>query len=653
MRGAFAVAAAYVRAHRLVLWSAPLFAVLGHFSVVVAAFMENGRLSARDLVEPVPPELGLLLAVVSCQLMQMGLALVLGAGAVSRDLAERRIGFYLSRPLSPFAYWAGKMSAACFVACAAGWLVLLPGLLKTTWGQSSLAAGILTPLSIGLVSIPVLAAAGGAAAGAVRSRLSLLIIDLLMLPLTFLAFWLSVGSAWDAGTLVVLARLGTPWLLTVATLVLLAAGAAQVCLGRLDVRRGHAWLSTIAWGGLLACVLGMLLFNRSVASATPADLRLPHTVSLHAPRTGSHVLLEGIVGRWSLPKSRLWLVPSRFAPGFVLDAQGRSTRMGGFDDVTGFAWSDDGRHLAWSRGAPDLLEAVPVLWPSVWIFDSDQTGAGPRRVARNYELQGVRALSPSGKRVLIAEPGAKQVLDTQDGLSVASVPDSASWANARFLSETVVRALRVERGRSQVVEWDVGGSLTEHGSFATPAVLFPTDDWRRVLRLHGSGLSLHELDGRAVATLAEGWPTRMNRVAGPLSGNRFGSVEEGPEGLRLRVFDSEGRRLAESLIKGRFPLRVGGEGAPGLLALGMLASGEEDRRETLFIDLSTGGVVRREIGVLPALRRWDPERPGDVQNPEPASLATRLFLADEGLVLLDPATGRRSPYVRRRDRPQD
>jgi hypothetical protein len=199
----------------------------------------------------------------------------------------------------------------------------------------------------------------------------------------------------------------------------------------------------------------------------------------------------------------------------------------------------------------------------------------------------------------------------------------------------------------------VGGSLTERGRFVTPAVLFPTDDWGRVLRLHESGLSLHDLDGRALATLAEGWQARMNRAAGPLSGNRFGSVEEGPEGLRLRVFDSEGRRLGDSRIKGRFPLRVGGESAPGLLALGLLSSAEQDQRETLFVDLATGGLVRREPGVLPALRRWEPGQPGDCQNPQPASLATRLFLSDEGIVILDPTTGAHSSYVRRRDSLQD
>jgi hypothetical protein len=41
------------------------------------------------------------------------------------------------------------------------------------------------------------------------------------------------------------------------------------------------------------------------------------------------------------------------------------------------------------------------------------------------------------------------------------------------------------------------------------------------------------------------------------------------------------------------------------------------------------------------------------QNPAPGSLATRLFLSDEGVLLLDPASGDKRVLVRRSDRLED
>ena len=643
MRGALAIAAAELRAHRLALWAG---LALGLLVAVLVALTD------------LPLALGALGAA-------MSIAIALGAGAVSRDLAERRLGFYLARPLSPLAYWAGKMSAALLLAIAAGLLALLPGLLfgalswvdtrGMTWSTTAAAlARNWRPL---LVMLAFLVAAAGAAGGAIRARSGLLILDIVMVPLTWAALFVAFGNTWDVGTDLLVVRFAFPWLWPLATLALLAAGAAQVCIGRLDVKRGHALLSAIAWGGLLVCVGGILLFSRYVAGVAPADLRMPYGMSVHAPRAGHHVMLEGISRRWS----------HEYHPGFLLDAQGQFVRMGGlesFKGLTGFAWSDDGRRFAWSMGRrigpPQPLRSIPGFQPSIWIMGFDEAGASPRRLARKSDdPQAVRALSPSGRRLLVTTETGKEIVDVESGRTIASIDESSSWASPTFLSETTVRALRTGPAQARIVEWDVAsGAVTERGMIALQggprfASLVPTDDWQRVLRFDASGLFLHDLEGRVVATLVDRWPTQMNRTAGPLSGGRFGSVEEEPEGLRLRVFESEGRPLAEARFKGRFPLRVGGESAPGLLALGVAPFTEDAQRETLFVDLATGRVARRVPGLSPALRRWESGPPGDSQNPEPGSLATRLFMSDEGLVSLDPASGARTVLVRRRDRLED
>lgn len=648
MRAALAIAAAEVRAHRLALWLGLLVGVV-LTSVKAVFFARGAEASTVDV-----------LAIVYAGLVAVSVAATVGAGAVSRDLAERRLAFYLARPLSPLTYWAAKLSAALFLAVAAGALVIF---VAFAFGDLSVAelALFASRWRFWLVGLAFVVAAASAAAGAVRARSGLLMLDIVMLPLTWAAMLLAVGSTWSAGTSEIVIPYAIPWLYALATLVLLAAGAAQISLGRLDVARGHAWLSAIAWNGLLACIGGLFLFSRLVASATPAELRLPHGVSLEAPAAGSHVMLEGNSRRWR----------SRFYPGFFLDERGGFVRMGGLDGVTGFAWSADGRRFAWSKDslfsggsvdyeAPGPLRAVPGFQPSLWIMNLDEPGAAPRRLAyKSRALDGVRALSASGRRMLVERRRTKVVLDVETNETIARIEESPSWTDARFLSETVVRALRMGPGQARIVDWDLEGGLTERGAIALQreggwfASLVPTQDWQRVLRFDAGGLFLHDLDGRLVATLVDGWRAGRSRAAGLLSGGRFGSVEERPDGLRLCVFDSQGRPTGEARFRGRFPLRVGGESAPGLLALGVAPSAGEGPRETLFVDLAGGSVVRREPGVSPALRRWtargDAALPAGSPNPEPGSLATRLFLSDEGVVLFDQASGARTVLVRRGD----
>ena len=132
MKGALAIAAAEVRARHLALWAGLWGGLCGYVMFVVIL----------PRVHPPGPAATAVAVGIGVPLMQMCMAVFLGAGAVSRDLAERRVGFYLARPLSPLAYWAGKMAAAFFLAYAAGWLVLVPGLLGRLFWVVDLSSGM-------------------------------------------------------------------------------------------------------------------------------------------------------------------------------------------------------------------------------------------------------------------------------------------------------------------------------------------------------------------------------------------------------------------------------------------------------------------------------------------------------------------------------
>ncbi len=110
------------------------------------------------------------------------LALALGWSAISRDLADRRLGFYLSRPISGSALWAGKLGAAWLLALAGGAVVWLPSWIAS--GGATILIDLprwwIGALVAGTATLVVLA---HAAAIALRSRSALLIVDLRILIL--------------------------------------------------------------------------------------------------------------------------------------------------------------------------------------------------------------------------------------------------------------------------------------------------------------------------------------------------------------------------------------------------------------------------------------------------------------------------------------
>ena len=56
----------------------------------------------------------------------IALAIGLGASVIGEDLAERRLGFYFSRPLSGWAIWASKNLAAILITLGTGLVFVLP-----------------------------------------------------------------------------------------------------------------------------------------------------------------------------------------------------------------------------------------------------------------------------------------------------------------------------------------------------------------------------------------------------------------------------------------------------------------------------------------------------------------------------------------------
>jgi len=641
MKAALAIAAAEIRQSKLVFWGALAFGAFPLFLHFVRTGVALGP-AAPGQEMPYP-----FLIAITAVGYSLAIAVLMGGTVVARDIGERRLGFWLSRPVPLLAYWGGKLGAAFFLAVIGGLLTIVPAHLLWALRWSDTLAGLSRTMQPWLVAIALAVGGAAAAGGAFRSRSGVLLLDIVLLPLTLAATFLAFGSSVAAGADDIVAGLIRPTLLVVAALVLLAASAAQVSVGRFDFRRGHLALSAVAWGGLLIFFAGTIfVVSRYVAAATVTDLRLSSAFFLPAP-AGDRVLVEGR----TVHRGNLFGLDKQSA-GFLLDEAGNASSIGGNPlGLKRSAWSSDGTHVAWvhlgmigSSSLPQPLRSVPGLGPSLHVHHLAR-GARPRML-RLSAPAAVLAVSPSGRRILLATAASKRVVDAETGEPVATLDAPASWTRAAFVSEDLVRALSKQLYEpTSVVEWNLAAGkldLRWPAASATPLTLVPSGDWQQVLRFDASGLFLHDLDGRIVATLVDGWGGRANRAAGPLSGGRYGCIEEeAPGRLRLRVFGSDGRTLTEVLFEGRFPVRVGGEPRPGVLALAP-TSLDERPRATQFVDIADGTLARPRPDSIPALRRWEPLRELEAVNPEPGSLATRLFLDRDGrLSSIDPAGGQR------------
>ena len=196
-------------------------------------------------------------------------ALLYGATMVSRDLEERRFGFFLNQPLHAAQIFLGKVLAGLGLAMLAGLLAGLPSvLLSGLWRQVAL-KDLGAIVGVGLAGCLVLLLLFHAVSIQVRSRSLWLLLDLVVWTAFFAGVrWLSLRlmGAWAFQDMVHL------WLglLAGGTLGLGIAGYLQVAEGRADLQRGHRWVSIT-----LALTAGLLLLAGWVDTAWVLKHRPP------------------------------------------------------------------------------------------------------------------------------------------------------------------------------------------------------------------------------------------------------------------------------------------------------------------------------------------------------------------------------------------
>ncbi|HEX3528973.1 MAG TPA: hypothetical protein VH988_18090 [Thermoanaerobaculia bacterium] len=590
------------------------------------------------------------IALALCLTVNVVLAVILGASVIAGELAERRLGFYFSRPVAGWAVWAGKLAGAAVLSIGAALLVLLPTLVvdhrielntPMPWWIGSAWIGRVPPFAGVLVSVCLLLLLlSHLVSTMVRSRSPWLLLDLAAALTAAALFWSSRQTLANARAVDALG-----WGLAAFTILLAAAAALasaiQVTCGRTDARRSHRLLSLVFWSGLGVVTAGFAVYAHWVVDVSPADLQSFEAV-LAAP-SGPWVGLRG-------PALRR----GNYFPSFLFDTtSGRAFKIG-TSPADRFWWqqpvfSADGSHAAW-------LEVVAGGY-ELRALDLSRTGRPVASTVSFADWSARLALSPRGRLLAAVQGSVLTVDDLEARRLVASIPLGATddqRFQVRFLDDRHLRLYEEvsERSPGGAPVWrlsafdldlDAGhGRLIRTGGIELPGgrpyywTIGP-DGWRLVLRSQSGPILLADLrTGTLVATLPR---CGVGSLAVFLADGRLLLDQRSAGGAMLCLLDRDGAELRRMSFPG-LRVAVGGEVQPGRLAMATAPQGslaDPAGWSAFLLDLDTGQRVSIGPDLLPTLRDLTPFDRGAAS---PQSIGPRLFLKKGGeLVLLDPATG--------------
>ena len=581
-------------------------------------------------------ELGQSLALVLFLAFPIAAAIAVGSSLVGRDLAEGRLSFYFSRPLSAGALWAGKFLGGAILVAGAFLCCYIP-LALSGGGIGREAVGIWLLALVGLMAF------AHTISSMYRSGSRLFALDLSLGAVLVTVIVVQVRHLGIAGAgHVLLTTAALPFDLAVAAAAMLAAAAAQLAYGRADARRGHVALSATVWTLALAAVAALALWSRWVLGVTPAevgDIRHP----LLAAPSGSALLFKGAPERGR----------AGFSPVFLMDGESGSYVRLAPERVTFPAFTADGSAAVWVAPAVSWWWYVApepgLLFPGA---EARRAALAVARLGHGAPVVEERALEPpdaelalaldgDGQWVLVSGRAGVSLVDIASGRLVADAPLSNIWA-ADFLPGGAVRFYQTPRDGLEhafvVLDW------TPKDGKRVEKARVPVDPRVFLLARRGDlAVVSTGMRGKAIIDAASGTVQRLDSATADLPGVAL-VLSSGLVALSLgeevRIVTRGGDTVA------RLPLERGSlacalrEPAPGELAVGLWTLAQ-DRRRTVFVDAVTGAVRRVEQGLLPAGVRYGAM---DTQ-PQPGSFASRLFEdPGGGLVVFEP-DGRKREIV--------
>ncbi len=390
-------------------------------------------------------------AILVLVLVGVGAVGFLAPALLARDLASRRLSFFLTRPLSSATLWSARVVAIGSVLMFVLLLVSLPTLvaepdvIRALGSSADQPAAPLSALGefFSLRAQPDLPAVLSPALRIPAAVLTLLAVLLLV-------HWLNIvvrsRSKWLLLDMIGLAVLGTVlWSLRDQLLslqafgamvwierfwcvglpaVLWLAGLRQLELGRIDPVRGHRVYSLHAWTGLTVLTLVSAAYVSWITGGTVSDLKSLSGVSPNP--TGSHMVVGGTLkGRAGLQGT--FIVPLDVDPPSSVRSAGSSVPA-----LFHWKWSGDGSRAVWAR----CKRLVPTLC-ELWTQDL-AAGTEPRATGIAVRTNYIRlAVSHGGQLIALGHNSGVEVYATATGelIAAARTPDivDLSFLSARQL----------------------------------------------------------------------------------------------------------------------------------------------------------------------------------------------------------------------------
>ncbi|HEX9500485.1 MAG TPA: ABC transporter permease subunit, partial [Thermoanaerobaculia bacterium] len=215
-----------------------------------------------------------------------GLAAILGANIIARELSDGRLSFYFSKPVSAASIWFGKLIAAMLLIVVSFAIVVSPAFFAGITGVIRTWTNLgdsLPTIRIILATAAVLFLLGHVISTFVRSRSAWLVFDFAAATVFGIAIWM-IGRSLLLGYAVELTR--KVWLILgiFAALAIVAGGLWQLSRGRTDRKRSHIELSRFLWMSLGCALLVLTGFTVWVTSVSFANF-IPESLDQSNMRT--------------------------------------------------------------------------------------------------------------------------------------------------------------------------------------------------------------------------------------------------------------------------------------------------------------------------------------------------------------------------------
>ena len=607
------------------------------------------------------PEVRQGVAIFSTLLFHGGFLILLGSSILGRELENRRLGFYFSRPISTWTLWAGKLTAAVLLLLLALVLLLLPSadLVWSTWtefdssttrpprpalaetGDAYFALswssfpGRLAPWIL-LLSIPLSLLLGlmgiHLVSSMIRSRSLWLLVDLSALALVIaLGVWTyhQLLQEQAVGPIIWLER----GLFLLLLLVFFFAGWRHLDQGRGDLSSGHRGLSLTLWPCLLLIFGGAAVWAQWIVRDDLSDLRSLQFVEM-AP-SGSWVVVGGrTAGR------------AGKSTAFAVDTESdRTVRLGGLDATRWrLVLSEDGRRIVWGK-CPNLQPLGCELW-TVDLQDPDSEPQPTGITINHYPSQ--IALSQDGSRLGIYHHKQFQIYELPSVRLLRTTHCQHAVRAATFLDEDRVRLFISEPTpeadfRLVIREMDLEGRLHDRGQLPDLLTAFQIHLRSADRLLYWSLTAPHFALAAGSGTNLATWPQTPQAGRFLSDGRVILAFQPSESTTRLLALSPSGEELLAQEFPGVSRVLLGGEPSSGKIWLGLRRKGVHpaapilDRLgaeplegwSTALWDLDTGVLQEMGYGFAPVAESRRSTRLGTDRIGAPSSF---LFEAGESMI---------------------